>query len=61
MDSSIESIAKEIKEKKSYLIGVCGIPGSGKSHYSQILNQLLEKSIIIPMDGFHLFRKDLTS
>ena len=43
------------------MIGICGIPGSGKSHFSHKLHSLLENSIVVPMDGFHLYRKDLTT
>ena len=32
--STIESIAEVIKNKDYYLIGVAGIPGSGKSYFS---------------------------
>jgi putative protein kinase ArgK-like GTPase of G3E family len=32
MEAQIDAIAAEIEERKCYLIGVCGIPGSGKSH-----------------------------
>jgi pantothenate kinase len=56
----IDEIVNEIREKKSYLIGIAGIPGSGKSHYSQILKEKLGNAMIVPMDGFHLYRKDLT-
>jgi pantothenate kinase len=60
MYSTIEQVAAQIKQDNLYLIGICGIPGSGKSHFAQKLQQLLDHSIIVPMDGFHLYRKDLT-
>ena len=58
--STIESIAEVIKNKDYYLIGVAGIPGSGKSYFSQKLSQLLQHSIVISMDGYHIYRKHLT-
>ena len=56
----MQSIIKDIKVKKPYLIGICGIPGSGKSYFASKLHKELPKSLIIPMDGYHLYRKDLT-
>jgi pantothenate kinase len=49
----------KIQSENNYFIGVCGIPGAGKSTISDKLKQSLPDSIIIPMDGFHLYRKDL--
>ena len=57
--SKVQEIIATIKEKKHYLIGVCGIPGAGKSTLSDQLQNGLGKSVIVPMDGYHLYRKDL--
>ena len=56
----VDNIVSEIRDKNCYLIGIVGVPGSGKSHYSQILKNKLGNAMIVPMDGFHLYRKDLT-
>lgn len=42
------------------MIGVCGIPGSGKSTISRKVSQKLQHSVVLPMDGFHIVRKLLT-
>lgn len=38
---------------------MAGIPGSGKTTTAGKLSQVLGNSKVIPMDGFHLYRKDL--
>ena len=47
-----------------FLIGIFGTPGSGKTTVSHLMKQLLcnDFSIncqIVPMDGFHYYRKEL--
>jgi pantothenate kinase len=41
------------------IVGVCGIPGAGKSTLSEKIQQNIPDSVIVPMDGFHLYRKEL--
>lgn len=36
------------------MVGVVGIPGSGKSTSSEILSSILSGSIVMPMDGYHI-------
>ena len=38
---NIEDIVDLIKQKKCYLIGICGIPGAGKSTFSHLLHSRL--------------------
>ena len=41
------------------LIGIAGIPGSGKTTLSSELISLFPQLKFIPMDGYHIYRKDL--
>lgn len=41
------------------MVGVCGVPGSGKSTISQALATRFKHAIVLPMDGFHLYRNQL--
>lgn len=62
--TKIKNIQKKLKQNERYIIGVSGIPGSGKStlvnklvnEYNKqyIPNNENEVIICIPMDGFHL-------
>ena len=56
MELIIDEINKNLLKKQRILIGISGIPGSGKSTFSQkILKIFPEKTIIIPLDGFHKY------
>ena len=41
------------------LLAIAGIPGSGKSTLSEALRLRLPGSVVIPMDGYHLPRRQL--
>lgn len=43
-----------------YLIAVVGIPGSGKSTLCHALAQRMPKSMVLPMDGYHVPRVRLS-
>ena len=43
-----------------YLVAVVGIPGSGKSTLCEALARQLPGAIVVPMDGFHFPRQQLT-
>lgn len=53
---------------KTIKIGISGIPGSGKSTFSKIIIELINRylpgknlnPVIIPFDGFHKYKKELT-
>jgi pantothenate kinase len=44
---------------KPYMVGIVGIPGSGKSTSADILLSMLEGAISLPMDGYHLYLAEL--
>lgn len=60
-----QDIAKNFKKsgKSRYLVLIAGIPGSGKTTIAQTLGQDLNsasiRTIVVPMDGFHLYRHEL--
>ncbi|KAK0207850.1 P-loop containing nucleoside triphosphate hydrolase protein [Desarmillaria ectypa] len=76
MDKAATILAQHLVEKlhqtpanDRLLVGICGIPASGKSVFSDILerhtNELLEKSgqqsraVLVGLDGWHLTRAQL--
>jgi pantothenate kinase len=46
--------------KNAFLIAVVGIPGSGKSTLCEALSKRLPGSVVVPMDGYHLPRSELS-
>lgn len=46
--------------QQPYLVAIAGVPGSGKTTTALRLQKLLKNACVIPMDGFHHYRKDLT-
>ena len=50
--------------KSPFLLALAGVPGAGKTQSAAYLKQLLEAElaesvIVLPMDGFHLYRSEL--
>jgi pantothenate kinase len=60
MDDLIYNIKKNNNNKKRTFVGICGIPGAGKSTFAAELHSKLSDSIIIPLDGYHKYRSTLT-
>ena len=58
------SLAGFVKGTFSPFIGIAGIPAAGKSTICENLVKVLKeehdiKAIVIPMDGYHYYRKEL--
>lgn len=47
------------RRPETYLIGIAGIPGSGKTTLCDVLRQRRPDAVVIPMDGYHLPRSAL--
>lgn len=66
MITQLAQLAQSNKGQPTRIIlGVAGIPGSGKTTLAQQINQQInalcgeELSVVLPMDGFHLLRHSL--
>jgi pantothenate kinase len=56
-----ESIADRIlhaiqKQRNVYMVGIAGVPGSGKTTLCRAIAALRPDAVIVPMDGYHLPR-----
>jgi pantothenate kinase len=61
IDRQVDRILVALGENpNAYLVALVGIPGSGKSTLCDRLAKRLPNSIILPMDGYHLYRCQLT-
>eukprot|EP00980_Cylindrotheca_fusiformis_P003364 scaffold747_cov120-Cylindrotheca_fusiformis.AAC.20 len=47
------------EKQEPFMVGVVGIPGSGKSTSAEILSAFLKDSIVMPMDGYHIPKAEL--
>jgi pantothenate kinase len=62
-----EAAAKILKLQKikgrnpnrPFMVGIVGIPGTGKSTSADILSSMLKGSIVMPMDGYHYSMAEL--
>lgn len=54
LETLIQEIESNAKDKNRYLISISGAPGCGKSTFSAFLKNRLKNAEIIQMDGFHL-------
>lgn len=49
-----------LERGEQFWLGIAGAPGSGKSTLSaSLLDQLRDIAIVIPMDGYHFYRREL--
>ncbi len=61
IDRQLDRVLVALGENpNAYLVALVGIPGSGKSTLCEKLAKRLPKSIVLPMDGYHLYRSQLT-
>lgn len=57
----IETILEALRQRPdTHMIAIAGIPGSGKSTLAAKLAARIPFSTVIPMDGYHLPRAELT-
>jgi pantothenate kinase len=55
--SLVDSILTALKQRpESYLVGIAGIPGSGKTTLALALAARVPGAVVVPMDGYHLPR-----
>lgn len=64
----LKAIQKVSNPNRPFMVGIVGIPGSGKSTSSEVLAEMLmaangesgvENAIVMPMDGYHYSLEDL--
>lgn len=60
MQSSIAEISELVKAKQHRIVGISGVPGAGKSTLAKKLAELIPNCKSLSMDGFHIYRKDLS-
>lgn len=54
------AILEELRQRpNAYLVGIAGIPGSGKTTLCDMLQHLRPDAVVVPMDGYHLPRSRL--
>eukprot|EP00924_Labyrinthula_sp_SR-Ha-C_P014964 snap_masked-scaffold_9-processed-gene-3.12-mRNA-1 protein AED:1.00 eAED:1.00 QI:0/-1/0/0/-1/1/1/0/215 len=65
LDLITEKATKERTKhpEKPFIVGICGIPGSGKSYLCQSLGTKISEVLCLPLDGYHIelskLRKEL--
>ena len=59
--STKQSKSNKEQEQRPFMVGVVGVPGSGKSTGADILRLLLgeKRCLTLPMDGYHYSKKEL--
>ena len=52
----LDRLAQVSNPKRPFMVGIVGIPGSGKSTSAEIIQAMLgeDRSLVMPMDGFHV-------
>ncbi|EMG47346.1 hypothetical protein SBY92_002848 [Candida maltosa Xu316] len=55
-------LKKKTQPQSRYLISLAGVPGAGKTTFSNKISEKLSKLakiVVLPQDGFHLYRSEL--
>ncbi|MBL8889969.1 MAG: hypothetical protein JNL67_08320 [Planctomycetaceae bacterium] len=61
LESDVDLVLSALQARtNAYLIAVVGVPGSGKSTLCQSLAQRLPRAVVLPMDGYHVPREQLS-
>eukprot|EP01118_Nematostelium_gracile_P006092 TRINITY_DN1948_c0_g2_i2.p1 TRINITY_DN1948_c0_g2~~TRINITY_DN1948_c0_g2_i2.p1 ORF type:complete len:226 (+),score=57.49 TRINITY_DN1948_c0_g2_i2:80-757(+) len=60
----VDELLSSVKEGRKTIVAIAGIPGSGKTTMAFTINKLINErspntSVMVPMDGFHYYRKQL--
>lgn len=50
----VAELQMQLRPAQRFILGIVGVPGVGKSTVSHLLQQAINDSIVVPMDGFHL-------
>lgn len=58
-DSARRLLAMARERPSVYLIGIAGIPGSGKSTVCEAVRMIAPSVAVVPMDGYHIPRRFL--
>jgi len=57
-EASARQLLAAVRDRPDvYLLGVAGIPGSGKSTLCAAVRELMPDIVVLPMDGYHLPRR----
>eukprot|EP00762_Andalucia_godoyi_P002092 ANDGO_02604.mRNA.1 Putative uridine kinase C227.14 len=57
--AELNEIGKSVPRGELYCVGICGVPGSGKSSAAQYLATHVKRCAHVPMDGYHYYRTEL--
>ena len=59
-DESLVERARRLMSSGRAVLGLCGAPGAGKSTLArQLVGELGDAAVVVPMDGFHLHDHEL--
>ncbi len=60
LDDALVERARQLMSHGRAVLGICGMPGAGKSTLStRLAAELGDQAVVVPMDGFHLHDDEL--